>query len=894
MIILIINENTNTQLLLLWFLHYIKLNLIFKIFVENIDKIKYSYKYIDKKYFIKKINSSDNIILTEYDFIFSYKKQDECMILSRDIQDTQLNTPQIIGRVFSVPINDKPIYTTFEIPDFILYNHIDHTNYTNNGIKILTNNNTNVSKNIVCLSMKISNYSMITEYYENNILFDNNVCEIVYKEYFHNCFVNKEHKYGIIWNYNCESTIITKFFAYYNELNMNDTHNIVDQFIKYRYNNYLQNIKIIHFIKHPFLRFISCYFNKHINRCDPNYLLLDNYLLYLKQYNNLDTILNFAKYLKDRNIIDDHSTNLSDLYYLHKYNKLKYENYDIDDNLNNKLNEIFLNYHNKNPHYILEPITNHFFQYNKQFKNYTYQDWIQFKKTNNQMFPNYESIIDAELMNILKIIYKKDIINFNYNKIINHTIPNNFNPELYRMLNPDLTNLNNNECIIHYINYGINEKRLYTIDLDKLPSNFDVYQYLHFNNDLHNMNNIQLITHYILHGIKEKRKYIDNYFCKEFFCKKNKYENTTDIYLKYISDIRQEKNFYFKIYVDNVFFDLSQNYLFLVNHDTNCYGASHYLYLLYNFLKNNLTDINILLCEVNINHTILQKYNIDRQNVIEYKNDPTLLYLLYEKINPKIIYFNSCNHSIYTISSYIPENKCIYHSHEIKDHYLLSNKISPTFVVSDRISNLYKSKPLIQPPIIPSIQHIMNLSNESIEDIKNKFGKIDLNKINIGMCGQITERKNYMLFIEISTYFSQYNFLWIGDNSTIFDNYSNIYHIKNTLNPYKYFKQILDYFILFSIADPCPYVVLENLLLETPMITFRDNIYYDHKNEMIQHIYHEYPSFINKQNVIDSIEQNIKNKKNITTNNGRKYIETYFTNLNNISSKIYELLNISK
>ena len=169
MIILIINENTNTQLLLLWFLHYIKLNLLFKIVVENIDKINYSYKYIDNKYFIKKINiSSDNIILTEYDFIFSYKKQDECMILSREILETQLNTPQIIGRVFSVPINDKPIYTTFEIPDFILYNHTDHTNYTIHGIKI--DNNSNVSKNIVCLSMIISKYAMKTEYYENNIL----------------------------------------------------------------------------------------------------------------------------------------------------------------------------------------------------------------------------------------------------------------------------------------------------------------------------------------------------------------------------------------------------------------------------------------------------------------------------------------------------------------------------------------------------------------------------------------------------------------------------------------------------------------------------------------------------------------------------------------------------
>ena len=162
------------------------------------------------------------------------------------------------------------------------------------------------------------------------------------------------------------------------------------------------------------------------------------------------------------------------------------------------------------------------------------------------------------------------------------------------------------------------------------------------------------------------------------------------------------------------------------------------------------------------------------------------------------------------------------------------------------------------------------------------------------MCGQVTERKNYKLFIEISTHFPQYNFLWIGDNINVFDNYSNIYHIKNTINPYKYFKQTLDYFILFSEVDPCPYVVLENILLETPIITFRENIYYHHKNELIEHIYHEYPSCINIQNGIDSINTYIKHKKNITTNLGKKYIQKYFTNLNEITDKMNELLNISK
>jgi hypothetical protein len=28
-----------------------------------------------------------------------------------------------IGKVFYVPIKDKPVFTTFEIPDFIIYKH---------------------------------------------------------------------------------------------------------------------------------------------------------------------------------------------------------------------------------------------------------------------------------------------------------------------------------------------------------------------------------------------------------------------------------------------------------------------------------------------------------------------------------------------------------------------------------------------------------------------------------------------------------------------------------------------------------------------------------------------------------------------------------------------------
>ena len=90
---------------------------------------------IDKQYFTTDENvlhNDKNMIITEYDFLFSYTKDDEkeTMVLSTKLTDTDLETEQsIIGRVFYVPVAGKKEYTTFEIPDFILYQHSNHTNF---------------------------------------------------------------------------------------------------------------------------------------------------------------------------------------------------------------------------------------------------------------------------------------------------------------------------------------------------------------------------------------------------------------------------------------------------------------------------------------------------------------------------------------------------------------------------------------------------------------------------------------------------------------------------------------------------------------------------------------------------------------------------------------------
>ena len=472
-------------------------------------------------------------------------------------------------------------------------------------------------------------------------------------------------------------------------------------------------------------------------------------------------------------------------------------------------------------------------------------------------------------------------------EMITSSLPNDFDVKIYKELNYDLQNLDDIYCKKHYIEHGINEKRNYKYN--NLPNDFDPTIYKELNPDLQNYTNIDAKIHYNLYGYKEKRKYNDIYFDRNYFAKKYNYDiDNKQLYKLYINDIRQRKNNYYDDYILNLKKNNNYKYIFLVNHDYVLYGANHYLYNLYNVLKKSYTnDIKIILFEIKYNIDLEKKYNIYKDDIIEYNNDPTLLYMIYEYYNPLLIYLNSCNFSIYHIYKYIDANKLLLHSHEIYKDYLLSKVLVPHFVVTNKIADQYlqhyKTKPLIQPPIFVDIDNILILSNEIIEPIKNNFNYFDYSKISIGMCGQLCDRKNYKLFIEISKKYPNYNFIWIGDNKDYFSEYTNIYHIKFVNNPYKYYKQIIDYFILFSLIDPCPYVILENILLETNIITFKNNIYYDHKNELTNNFYYEYPNEINYDNCIDAIDKFVINKKsNIANNSGKNYIIKYFNNPTNV------------
>jgi hypothetical protein len=159
--------------------------------------------------------------------------ENNTMILSYNIDETDLQLENnIIGRLFYVPIKSKILCTTFEIPDFIIYQHENHTNFTIDGIKIKhgTEKDSNIhfiSNSIVSLNMNVSKVAYEHEYYETNILVNNcsiNIDKVpiffnnVYNHVLRNIFVNKEKQYAIIWHAKCACTTITDIFCLVNNI----------------------------------------------------------------------------------------------------------------------------------------------------------------------------------------------------------------------------------------------------------------------------------------------------------------------------------------------------------------------------------------------------------------------------------------------------------------------------------------------------------------------------------------------------------------------------------------------------------------------------------------------------------------------------------------------------
>lgn len=389
---------------------------------------------------------------------------------------------------------------------------------------------------------------------------------------------------------------------------------------------------------------------------------------------------------------------------------------------------------------------------------------------------------------------------------------------------------------------------------------------------------------FFLDMLSNKYKIQDRFY---IFEKRFSAQIESNCYLK----TKCNKFFAKKINIEKLFSftDNHKNSLIFVNHDSNFFGATHYLFSLFSEVK--AMGVNCCMLDCEENNELYKKHNVLPDDVFSYDNNCFIINEICNLIDPRLVYINSISDSIIEFCN-SKKNKwpIITHSHEIHENY--SKKIkNPTHVVSKRIREQYEQKnsfsPLVQPPVLT--KKIMELIDKEIKKeviLSNKYGSIDLEKIAIGMCGQIDERKNPTLFLEVAKKNRKYNFIWVGGDVDMFENEPNIYHVKTVDLPFKYY-MLFDYFILFSLQDPCPYVVLENIYVNNKIITFKDNIYTDHNCELLKNSYFEYDGEVSLDSVCYMIEKHVKEKAKRTISNGKIYVKKNFTS---IDKKLIDVL----
>jgi len=426
----------------LWLNHYKMLQISYNIYVEKEDIAFFTAIYPHTKNIINYIPNSVTL-LTEMDFLMSYTvDENDIMVLSYNIDHNELLLENnIIGRLFYVPIQSKILYTTFEIPDFIIYKHENHTNFTIDGIKIKNNTTMNfISNSIVSLNMNVSKVAYQDEYYETNVITSlcsiNNKAELfftnIYNNVLRNVFVNKEKQYAVIWHAKCACTTITDIFTQVNNIDFSKKKNyhvsLSWLYNKYRYNAYLQNIDIISFVRNPYERILSAYIDKHVYKNEDTYLTFEGYQNFIKYNDN--TIYNLCKYLSSGGIITQHYTLISEYNNSVPYYESLNKNYvKIEDNLNKHLYDFLKKYHpdlypesfdilnyctNNNVYKKTQKKqTNTNVELNRKLKHFNTDEWLDYLSKYNL---DYKFIIDndSELKEMIYKIYEKDFLEFNY------------------------------------------------------------------------------------------------------------------------------------------------------------------------------------------------------------------------------------------------------------------------------------------------------------------------------------------------------------------------------------------------------------------------------------------------------------------------------------------------
>ena len=249
------------------------------------------------------------------------------------------------------------------------------------------------------------------------------------------------------------------------------------------------------------------------------------------------------------------------------------------------------------------------------------------KKDFYKIYPKYKNINDIDLL-------------YNYYKIENKTPLeiikekySDFDIEFYKNFNKDLNFNNDNDVYKHYINNGINEKRLISQnDFYKLYPNFNTLIYKISDDNFKNFNDINLMYHYHNYGKNENRDHYNNLleiyklfdinFYKTFN-KDLKFNSDYDLVYHYINNSKKEnrlisKNDFYKLYPQfNI--DIYKYYNDDLKQLEEVNLMFHYHYIGKNENRNYKYIDNNIFFDINICRKF-QNYSDDLDNLFIFKD----------------------------------------------------------------------------------------------------------------------------------------------------------------------------------------------------------------------------------------------------------------------------------
>jgi hypothetical protein len=115
---------------------------------------------------------------------------------------------------------------------------------------------------------------------------------------------------------------------------------------------------------------------------------------------------------------------------------------------------------------------------------------------------NIYKFINKDLSHLNDEQSKNHYLENGINELRLYKLPDDFNIAIYKLIYKDLLHLNNEQATNHYLQYGFHESRIY-----KLPDDFNVTMYKFIYKDLSHFNDEEATNHYLEHGINESRIY---------------------------------------------------------------------------------------------------------------------------------------------------------------------------------------------------------------------------------------------------------------------------------------------------------------------------------------------------------------------------------------------------